>query len=541
MTTALKYLKPTVAFEPLICRWHAWPFLVAPGSFSMVVKNRLLPLLESFVEDPDFHRDSARDPALRGGSFVDYGGDMSLAQALLDELRNAVKPQLELADALLAANDVLMREGTGISLEPLYARMPAKLHGLIELGYDLNNHATVRLIEPLLYSSEFYDPRHQSVLLHTIGTEERPFVLVTPLIDTSVGVLLNAPFNDPIYDDLARMREHGLAPAEFDRMCLRIGERGGDVSRLADLFTDSAPPSRHVPCASDEVRVRYFGHASLLIEGAGATILTDPSLGYDTGGGIERFSFQDLPPIIDYVLITHNHQDHVIFESLLQLRHKVRHVVVPKCNGGTVQDPSLRLALEAIGFESVIELDELQVLKLAGGTITGLPFLGEHCDLHIRSKLGYQIELAGQRVMCLADSNNLDPAMYRRIGERIASPHVIFIGMECTGGPMSWLYGDLLPRKLKREHDQSRRLNSSDFERARRIVDQFDPRAVLVYAMGAEPWFTHISSIVYNERSAPIVESNKLIAHCQGKGMLTERLYARREIVVRAGEVRTTG
>lgn len=106
---------------------------------------------------------------------------------------------------------------------------------------------------------------------------------------------------------------------------------------------------------------------------------------------------------------------------------------------------------------------------------------------------------------------------------------------------MSWLYGDLLPRKLKREHDQSRRLNSSDFERGRRIIDQFDPKAVWVYAMGAEPWFTHISSIVYNEHSAPIVESNKLIAHCRTKGIQADRLYAKREIVLRAGQVSITG
>jgi L-ascorbate metabolism protein UlaG (beta-lactamase superfamily) len=541
MTTALKYLKPNVAFEPLICRWHAWPFLVAPASFAMVVKNRLVPLLESFVEDPEFHRESARDPALRGGSFLDYDGDLALAQGLLDHLHTAVQPQLELADALLAANEVLLREANGTSLEPLYARMPESLQGLIELGYDLNNHATVRVIEPLLYSSKFYVPGHQSVLLHTIGNEERPFVLVTPLIDPSVGVLLDAPFNDPLYDDLARMRERGLPPAEFDRLCLRIGERGADVSKLSALFTEQAPVSRHTPVPEGDVRVRYFGHASLLIEGGGTSILTDPSLGYETGGGEDRYSFQDLPASIDYVLITHNHQDHVIFESLLQLRHKIRHIVVPRSNGGTVQDPSLRLALEAIGFESVIELDEMQTLKVAGGSITGLPFLGEHCDLHIRSKLGFQVELAGQRVMCLADSNNLDPALYRRVGERLPTPDMIFIGMECTGGPMSWLYGDLLPRKLKREHDQSRRLNSSDFERGRRIVDQFDPKAVWVYAMGAEPWFTHISSIVYNERSAPIVESNKLIAHCRAKGMQAERLYAKREIVLSAGEVRVTG
>jgi hypothetical protein len=134
--------------------------------------------------------------------------------------------------------------------------------------------------------------------------------------------------------------------------------------------------------------------------------------------------------------------------------------------------------------------------------------------------------------MCLADSNNLDPALYTRLAKVIEPPDLIFIGMECSGGPMSWLYGDLLPRRLRREHDQSRRLSGSNFERAKQIVGQFRPRGVLVYAMGAEPWFTHITSIVYSDTSVPIVESNKLVEHCRQMDLIAERLYGKREITL---------
>jgi L-ascorbate metabolism protein UlaG (beta-lactamase superfamily) len=531
----LMYLKPNVAFEPLICRWYAWPLLVAPATLSMIVRNRLIPLLESFIDDPEFHQESVANPALRGGAFIDYAGDIALAEALLQKLRTGVKPQFDLADALVQANDLLQREGNGASLEPLYARLPPQLQGMVELGYDLNNHASLRLIEPLLYASEFYDPGLQSVLLRPIDEGERPFVLATPLIDdASAGVLLEAPFNAPIYDDLARAREHGLTPAQFDELCSRVGNCGGDMARFGTFFSEAAPVRRHQPCASGEARVRYFGHASLLIEAANVAILTDPSIGYETGSGLDRYSFADLPEQIDYVVFTHHHQDHVLFETLLQLRHRIKNIVVPRTNGGMLQDPSLRLALEAIGFNSVIELDEMQAIRIDGGTITGLPFLGEHCDLHIRGKLGYQIELHGHRTMVLADSNNLDPTLYQRLAALIKSPDVIFIGMECTGGPMSWLYGDLLPKRLRREHDQSRRLSGSDFERARKIVDLFEPRAVLVYAMGAEPWFTHLTSIVYDDTSAPIVESDKLVAHCKQKNLIAERLYGKREVLLTA-------
>lgn len=42
---------------------------------------------------------------------------------------------------------------------------------------------------------------------------------------------------------------------------------------------------------------------------------------------VARFSDIALPDEIDYVLITHNHQDHVLFETLLRLRHKIKHSI----------------------------------------------------------------------------------------------------------------------------------------------------------------------------------------------------------------------
>ena len=249
----LKYLKPNVAFEPLICRWYAWPLLVAPGTLAMIVKNRLMPLLESFIEDPEFHMESVADPALRGGAFIDYAGDMALAEALLKRLQDAVRPHFALADAIAQVNDLLQREGNGASLEPLYERLPPDVQGLVELGYDLNNHASLRLIEPLLYASKYYEPGLQEVLLRAVGEDGRPFVLATPLIDdAAAGVLLKVPFNAPIYDDVAKAREHGLTPQAFDQLCGRVGECGADVARFAALFTDSAPAQRHQACAPGE-------------------------------------------------------------------------------------------------------------------------------------------------------------------------------------------------------------------------------------------------------------------------------------------------
>jgi L-ascorbate metabolism protein UlaG (beta-lactamase superfamily) len=245
---------------------------------------------------------------------------------------------------------------------------------------------------------------------------------------------------------------------------------------------------------------------------------------------LERYSFCDLPEQIDYVLITHNHQDHCMFETLLQLRHRIKNVVVPKNNGGSLADPSLKLLLQHVGFDQVREIDELETIPVEGGGITGLPFLGEHADLNIRTKIAYLVNLEGNTMVCAADSNNIDPHLYRNLHDFIGPVDVFFVGMECDGAPLSWLYGPLLTKPMPRKVDQSRRFDGSNFEKAIDIVERLQPSQVYVYAMGQEPWLTYLTSIQYTDESRPIVESNKLVQECRNRGLTAERLYGHKEI-----------
>jgi hypothetical protein len=69
-------------------------------------------------------------------------------------------------------------------------------------------------------------------------------------------------------------------------------------------------------------------------------------------------------------------------------------------------------------------------------------------------------------------------------------------------------------------------------------VDLFNCREVYVYAMGQEPWLNYIMSIKYTADSRPIVESNRLIQSCQQQGMIAERLFGEREILLEEGRHR---
>jgi L-ascorbate metabolism protein UlaG (beta-lactamase superfamily) len=71
------------------------------------------------------------------------------------------------------------------------------------------------------------------------------------------------------------------------------------------------------------VKITYIGHATLLLELGGATILTDPNFDPKLGRILPRVSapgiaLQELPAL-DAILLTHAHADHLSFDSLDRL------------------------------------------------------------------------------------------------------------------------------------------------------------------------------------------------------------------------------
>jgi L-ascorbate metabolism protein UlaG (beta-lactamase superfamily) len=301
---------------------------------------------------------------------------------------------------------------------------------------------------------------------------------------------------------------------------------------LVRSFLTPDPPPPYSPYRGRGARWRYFGHACILFETGGMSMLFDPVLSYTYESDVSRYTYQDLPDSIDYVVITHNHQDHVLFETLLQIRHKVKNYIVPASSGGFLQDPSLKLILENIGCRNVIELDQMESVEFENGSITALPFLGEHSDLNVRCKAAHLVRIGNHALLFAADSCNLEPRLYEHLYNEVGDVDAIFLGMECDGAPLSWLYGPLLTRKIERAMDESRRLAGSNFDQAIDMVRRFNSKETYVYAMGQEPWLNHIMSLKYTEESRPIIESNRLIRECVERGAYAERLFGEKEILI---------
>jgi L-ascorbate metabolism protein UlaG (beta-lactamase superfamily) len=523
----LVYLKRNVVPEPLFAKWYAWSHLISPATAAMNITDRHLKIMGSYIQAPQIHAAAVKNPKMLGGPFMDFEGQNKVEEVkkLKEDTLKEQDKMIALSEAIRALNRLLKSEAKGYSLNSLYEKIPEPLQGLVELYYDVNNQPGFRFFEPLLYHSEFYDDSYQSIALYLITDDERPFVLSTPRLDDDNVLSLNIPFRHEGIDELFKMQR---TPNSYTRIKEMLGITPEQEELFKTFFTEEAP-APYSKYEGEGIRSRYFGHACILVETKDVSILSDPVISYGYDAEISRYTYTDLPDEIDYVVITHNHQDHILFETMLQLRHKVKNIIVPKNGGGNLQDPNLKLMFEALGFNNVIEIGEMDKIEMADCTITGLPFLGEHADLDIRTKLCHHVQLKHLSVLFAADSCNIEPKIYEHVHKMVGNVDLLFLGMECDGAPLTWLYGPLMTEQIDRDKDQSRRLAGSNYERGIDLVNRFNPKEVYVYAMGQEPWLNYIMTIKYTEESNPIVASNKLIDECKSRGVFAERLFGEKE------------
>lgn len=519
-------LKPDVVIEPLVLRWFAWSHLVSPATACMNIAYRYLPLMESFVTSPDVHAAACKNPALIGGPFVDLpASSTDEVKQLIDTTKQASEMIL-FGEGLREAFRFLMKNADGFSIEKFYALLPESLRGYAELSYTLSGAPDLRVIEPLLYKKGFHKPENQSAMMYRVKGDQRTFAFSTPRLKSQDAIEIQKPFDSDVYDFLATLRS---VPRSFDEIKKALQVSDENIELLRSFLTEdtlTAAPQT----APGKTRWRYFGHACVLVESpTGVNVLVDPLIAYENDETLVRFTLNDLPDRLDYVVLTHNHADHVQIETLLAIRYKVDTIVVP-ASGGSLVDPSLKLMLESIGFKKVIALDVFESITKGDLTLRALPFLGEHGDLDIRTKAAWLVQSGKDTILFAADSNNLEPKLYDLIQELYGSVSTLFIGMECLGAPFSWVYGAYLPLSVDRKKDQTRRLNGSDSARGIKVIQSLRCESVYIYAMGAEPWLQFVTSIDPSEDTAPAVNARQLLELCKAEGIKAERLFGSADV-----------
>jgi L-ascorbate metabolism protein UlaG (beta-lactamase superfamily) len=119
----------------------------------------------------------------------------------------------------------------------------------------------------------------------------------------------------------------------------------------------------------------WFGHSSYLLRVAGRNFLIDPVFSGNAAplsfmvkafSGANEYKAEDMPPI-DYLILTHDHYDHLDFKTVRKLRTKVKQVI---CSLGV----SAHLKHWGFDEEIITELDWWQSLPAEVGIhITAAP------------------------------------------------------------------------------------------------------------------------------------------------------------------------
>jgi L-ascorbate metabolism protein UlaG (beta-lactamase superfamily) len=112
----------------------------------------------------------------------------------------------------------------------------------------------------------------------------------------------------------------------------------------------------------------WFGHSSYLLSLHGTTILVDPT--FCSGApfsfvnkafpGTSVYQPEEMPDVIDYLIITHDHYDHLDYKSFLRLKSRVRQIICPLGVGAHLEHWGADIA-------TITEMDWDEVCDLKDG------------------------------------------------------------------------------------------------------------------------------------------------------------------------------
>ncbi len=170
--------------------------------------------------------------------------------------------------------------------------------------------------------------------------------------------------------------------------------------------------------------ITWLGHASFLIRVANKTILTDPFLSKYASpvswAGPTRFVESPIPinklPLIDIVIVSHNHYDHLDDETVSNLKNKDNiHIVVPL---------GLKPFFIERGYTKVTELDWGQSVSVEGIEMTAEPAVHDSArsmsDHNETLWASWVINSAQKRIFFIGDTGYSD-TIFKSLGDKYGS------------------------------------------------------------------------------------------------------------------------
>jgi L-ascorbate metabolism protein UlaG (beta-lactamase superfamily) len=192
----------------------------------------------------------------------------------------------------------------------------------------------------------------------------------------------------------------------------------------------------------------WFGHSSYYIQLDGKRILVDPVFSGNASpipetvvafNGTDRYKVEDLPDI-DYLIISHDHYDHVDYETLIKLRDKTKKVI---CGLGVGAD------FEAWGYklDNILEKDWDETIDFGDGffihTTTARHFSGRGLTRNNTLWMSYVVQSPTLKIYIGGDSGY--GKHYANIGKKFGPIDLAIL--ENGQYDLKWKYIHLLPNE----------------------------------------------------------------------------------------------
>lgn len=188
-----------------------------------------------------------------------------------------------------------------------------------------------------------------------------------------------------------------------------LQEPGSVASRITEPFRPEA-----------RIAALWVGHATVLLQIDDKFVLTDPVFTRFVGGVSPRLvepgiAVENLP-MLDAVLVSHRHFDHLSTGSLRQISSRARTVFTPVGASGDIPR----------GFPEVREVQTWETQEMEGMRITAVPVIHTGDRLpgdgrsHPQAFTGFMIEYHGLAVFFAGDTA-FDEPTFRAIAERFPS------------------------------------------------------------------------------------------------------------------------
>lgn len=204
----------------------------------------------------------------------------------------------------------------------------------------------------------------------------------------------------------------------------------------------SAPVPIAIPVYTDpqEPQLTWFGHSSYCLRWPGHNVVVDPVFhraspiswaGPSPYPGMAHFGPEHLPAVIDTLVITHDHYDHLDYATMMAILPRVKQVV---CSLGVGQH------FEYWGWDpaKITELDWWESHKLSSDvTITATParhFSGRGLTRNQTLWSSFYVSMPGKRLFIGGDSGY--GPHFQTIKQKMGAPDLAI--MECGQYNESW-------------------------------------------------------------------------------------------------------